>query len=133
MTYIVKKTKKIKDIGKFKLETAKNIWIDEFVCPGKKMYSFKCGVDSKKKLRSISIPNSKFIKFEEKRKCLDKEEYQRECNNYILKSTDHEMCLQEKKSTLSPFDDKRCYKKMKINFGSERTFKRCKIVKLESN
>ena len=34
----------------------------------------------------------------------------KECDNFILKSTKHEMYLQEmKKSTLSPFDDKRCY------------------------
>ena len=37
-------------------------------------------------------------------------EYQRECNNYILRSINHEMQLQEmKKSTLSIFDNKRCY------------------------
>ena len=44
------------------------------------------------------------------KKSLDGEEYQRECNNYIIRSIDHEMHLQEvKKSTLSFFDDKRCY------------------------
>ena len=37
-------------------------------------------------------------------------EYQRECKNYIVPSISHEMHLQEiKKSTLSIFDDKRCY------------------------
>ena len=37
-------------------------------------------------------------------------EYQRECNNYILRSFNHEMHLQEiKKSTSSIFDDERCY------------------------
>ena len=50
------------------------------------------------------------IKFEEYKKCLDREEYQSECNNYILKSVNHEMHLQElKRSTPSIFDDKRCY------------------------
>ena len=34
------KNKKV--IGKFKMETPKNIWIDEFVCFGSKAYSFKC-------------------------------------------------------------------------------------------
>ena len=29
-------------IGKFKIETTKNFWIDEFVCLRSKMYSFKC-------------------------------------------------------------------------------------------
>ena len=37
-------------------------------------------------------------------------EYQQECDNYILRSINHEMVLQKvKKSTLSIFDDKRCY------------------------
>ena len=31
-----------KVIGKFKIETPKNIWIDEFVCLRSKAYSFKC-------------------------------------------------------------------------------------------
>ena len=35
-----KKNKKV--IGKFKIETPKNIWIDEFVCLRSKAYSFKC-------------------------------------------------------------------------------------------
>ena len=36
--------------------------------------------------------------------------YQQECDNYINKSINHEMILQRiKKSTLSIFDDKRCY------------------------
>ena len=50
------------------------------------------------------------LKFKEYKKCLDGEEYQRKCNNYILRSINHEMHLQEiKKSTLFIFDDKRCY------------------------
>ena len=95
-----------KTIGKFKIETPKSIWIDEFVCLRSKMYSFKCGDDSRNKLKGISKSQSKHIKFEEYKKCLDGEEYQRECNNYILRSINHEMHLQEiKKSTLSLFDD----------------------------
>ena len=102
------KNKKV--IGKFKIETPKNIWIDEFVCLRSKMYAFKCGDDSKNKLKGISKSQSKNIKFEEYKKCLDGEEYQRDCNNYIIRSINHEMVLQEvKKSTLSIFDDKRCY------------------------
>ena len=97
-------------IGKFKIETPKNIWIDEFVCLRSKMYAFKCGNDSKNKLKGISKSQSKNIKFEEYKKCLDGEEYQRECDNYIIRSNNHEMVLQKvKKSTLSIFDDKRCY------------------------
>ena len=82
-------------IGKFKLETPKNIWIDKFVCLRSKMHAFKCGNDSKKKLKGISKSQSKHIKFEENKKCLDRMEYQRECNNYILRSTNHEMQLPE--------------------------------------
>ena len=99
-----------KVIGKFKIETPKSIWIDEFVCLRSKMYAFKCGDDSKNKLKGVSKSQSKNIKFEEYKKCLDGEEYQRECNSYIIRSINHEMVLQEvKKSTLSIFDDKRCY------------------------
>ena len=102
------KNKKV--IGKFKIETPKSIWIDEFVCLRSKMYAFKCGDDSKNKLKGISKSQSKNIKFEEYKKCLDGQEYQRECNNYVIRSINHEMILQEvKKSTLSIFDDKRCY------------------------
>ena len=102
------KNKKV--IGKFKIETPKNIWIDEFICLRSKMYAFKCGGDSKNKLKGISKSQSKNIKFEEYKKCLDGEEYQRECDNYIIRSINHEMVLQKvKKSTLSIFDDKRCY------------------------
>ena len=45
--------KKQKVIGEFKIETPKNIWIDEFVCLRRKKYSFKCGDDSKNKLKGI--------------------------------------------------------------------------------
>ena len=44
------------------------------------------------------------------RKILQNREYQQECDNYILRSINHDMILQKvKKSTLSIFDDKRCY------------------------
>ena len=42
--------------------------------------------------------------------CLFGKEYQKECDNYIIRSLNHEMVLQKvRKSTLSIFDDKRCY------------------------
>ena len=41
------KNKKI--IVKFKLETPKNIWIDEFVCLRSKAYSFKCNDSNENK------------------------------------------------------------------------------------
>ena len=102
------KNKKV--VGKFKIETPKNIWIDEFVALRSKCYAFKCGDDSKNKLKGISKSYSKNIKFDEYKKCIDGEEYQYECDNYFLRSINHEMILQKvKKSTLSIFDDKRCY------------------------
>ena len=55
------KNKKV--IGKFKKETPKNYWIDEFVCLRSKMYAFKCGNDCKNKLKGISKSQSKNIKF----------------------------------------------------------------------
>ena len=73
------------------------------------MYLFKCGDDSKHKLKGISKSQSKHIEFEEYYNCLFGGNYEKECNNYILRSINHEMHLQEKKSTLSLFDDKRCY------------------------
>ena len=104
------KNKKI--IGKFKLETPKNIWKDEFVCLRSKTYSFKCKNEdeNKNKIKGISKSQSNHINFEEYYNCLFGGEYQRECNNYIIRSINHELVLQEvKKSTLSIFDDKRCY------------------------
>ena len=102
------KNKKV--IGKFKIETPKNIWIDEFVCLRSKMYSFISGDDSKNILKGISKSQSKLIKFEEYYNCLTRGEYQKECDNYIIRSISHEMYLQQiKKSTLSLFHYKRCY------------------------
>ena len=98
-----------KVIGKFKTETTKNIWIDEFIVLRSETYAFKCGIYSENKLKGISKSQSKHINFEEYKKCLDGEIYQKECYKYILRSINHEMYLQEViKSTLSIFDD-RCY------------------------
>ena len=102
------KNKKV--IGKFKIETHKNIWTDEFVCLWRKMYAFKCGDNSKNKLKAISKSQSKHIKFEEYNNCLDGKEYQKECIIYLFRWINHKIHLQEvKESTLSLFDDKRCY------------------------
>ena len=84
-----------KDFGKFKIETPENIRIAEFVCLISKMYAFKCGDDSKNKLKGISKSQSKNNKLEEYKEDLDGEKYQKECNNYILKSIIHEKVLQE--------------------------------------
>ena len=110
MNCSVIKTKKI--IGKFKIETLKNLFIDEFVCLRSKAYSFKCKNDdeNKNKIKGISKSQSKHIKVEEYYNCLFGRQYQKECNKYIVRSINHEMVFQEvKKSTLSIFDDKQCY------------------------
>ena len=74
------------------------------------MYAFKCGDDSKNILKVISKSQSKHIIFEEYKKCLYGKNYQEVCENYFLRSVNHELYFQQrKKSTLSFFDDKRCY------------------------
>ena len=59
------KNKKI--IGKFKIETPKSVFIDEFVCLGSKAYSFECksNDENRNKLKGFSKSQSKHIKFEE--------------------------------------------------------------------
>ena len=102
----------MKVIGKFKIETPKNIWIGEFVCLRSKAYSFKCKDkdENKNKTKRISKSQSKHIKFEEYYNCLFGGEYQKECDNYIIRSLNHEKVLQKvRKPTLSIFDDKRCF------------------------
>ena len=102
------KNKKV--VVKFKIETPENICIDEFVTLRSKCYAYKCGDDCKNILKGISKSYSRNIKFDEYYNCLFGREYLQECDNYILRSINHEMILQEvKKSTLSIFDDKRCY------------------------
>ena len=104
------KNKKI--LGKFKIETPKNIFIDEFIALRSKMYAFKCKdrEEDKNKLKGISKSQSKYIEFEEYKICLDGEELENECINYILKSSNHDMYMQGiKKTALSIFDDKRNY------------------------
>ena len=86
------KNKKI--IGKYRIKTTKNIWIDELICLRSKMYSFKCGADCKNKLKGVSKSQSKHIKFEDYKNCLDEEKYQKECDNYLLRSINREMYLQ---------------------------------------
>ena len=52
-----------KVIGKFKIETPKNNWIDEFICLRSKAYSFKCkdNINCKNKIKGISKSQSKHI------------------------------------------------------------------------
>ena len=61
-------------------------------------------------MKGVSKSQSIHIKFEEYKKCVDSEDYQKECDKYIIRSLNHERYLQEiKKSTPFLFDDKRCY------------------------
>ena len=84
--------------------------IDELVCLRSKMYAFKCGDESKNKMRGFSESYSKIINFEEYKNCLDEENYEKECNVFILRSVNHEKYLQKnEKLTFSNFDDKRCF------------------------
>ena len=83
-----------KVIGIFKTETPKKVIIDKFVCLRNKMYEFKCRDGSKNNIKVISKSYSKKFQFEECKKCLDGEEYERECENFILRSVNHEMYLQ---------------------------------------
>ena len=110
MNYSVIKTKNV--MGKFKIESLKSIWNDEFVCLRSKADSFKCKDDFEIiiRLKELSKSQSKHNKFEDYKTCLDGEHYQKECDNYILGSINHKMYLQQvKKLTLSIFDDKRNY------------------------
>ena len=75
-----------------------------------KAYSFKCDEKNTTKLKRISKSCSKYKKYRQYKKCLDGEEYQKGCDNWSLKSINHEMYLQKiKKSSLSFFDNKRIY------------------------
>ena len=77
-----------------------------------KAYSFECNDynENKNKIKRISKSQPKHNKFEVYEKSLDRKEYQREGNIYILRSINHETHLQRrKKATLSIFDDERCY------------------------
>ena len=49
-------------IGKFRIETPKNIWIDEFIALRSKCNAFRCGNDSKNKLKGISKSQSKILR-----------------------------------------------------------------------
>ena len=54
-----------KVVGKNKIETPKNIWIDEFIALGSKPYSFKCKDKNANKINGISKSQSKIFKFGE--------------------------------------------------------------------
>ena len=86
--YEIYSNKNKKVIGKIKVETPKNVFIDEFVCLRSKVYSFKCkdNIESKNKIKGISKSQSKHIKIEDYYNCLFGGEYQKECDKYIIRS-----------------------------------------------
>ena len=93
--------------GKFKIETPKSVWIDGFIALRSKMYAIKGGDDSKNRLKGIFKSYSKKNKFEGYCNCLFGGENQQECDNYLIRSINHEMKFPRvKKSTLCQFDDK---------------------------
>ena len=71
MTCIVLK----KVVGRFKIETPKNVFIDEFISLGNEAFSFKCGSNDTNKMKGISKGQSKSINFEEYYTCLFGKDY----------------------------------------------------------
>ena len=61
------KNKKV--VGKFEREILKNTCFEKFICLRSKMYAFKCGNDSKNKLKGISKTSSKRANFEDYYNC----------------------------------------------------------------
>ena len=101
-----------KVLGKFKIETPKNIFIDEFIALRSKAYSFKCNnnYENKNKLKGITKTQTKNIKFEEYYNCLFGNDYKKECDNFVIRALNHEIYMQKiTKNSLSAFDEKRKY------------------------
>ena len=107
-----------KVFNNFRVEDAKNFWIDKFICLRSKTNSFKCKIDdeSKNKVKGVLKSQSKHIKLEEYKIGLDGEDYRNDCDNYKLRSVYLEIYLQKTK---------------KINIISIRlqTMLRIKIIK----
>ena len=59
---------------------------------------FEDNIENKNKIKGISKSQSKHIKFEEYHNCSFGGEDQKECKNYIVRSINHEMHLQEIKN-----------------------------------
>ena len=74
------------------------------------MFAFKCGNDSKNKLKGVLNLNQKTISSKNTKKIIW-QRLSKNCDIYILPSINQDMYLQEVKNpTLFVFDDKRCYK-----------------------
>ena len=71
-----------------------------------KAYSFKCNNinENKNKLKGICKSQTKNIKFEEYYNCLFGNEYKKECDNFVIRSINHEMYMQKvTKNSLNQF------------------------------
>ena len=95
--------------GKLKNETPKIISIDEFIALRNKAYHLNLLIETLIKKKGISKSQSKCNKFKEYYISLLRDKYKKECDNYVIRSINHEIYLQRvSKWTLSPFDAKRC-------------------------
>ena len=68
------------------------------MCLRSKIYSFDCGDDSKNKFKGVYKSQRKHMKFTEYKNCLDGENYQKDSDNYLIRSLNHEMYLQQVKN-----------------------------------
>ena len=99
-----------KRLGFLKIETPKHIWSDEFICLRSKACSYKCKNENINKLKGICRTQVENINFEECFSCLFGKEYQKKCDNYVIRSINHDMYMQKvTKNSLSAFDEKRKY------------------------
>ena len=60
------------------------------LCLKSKAYSFEGGGKNEKKFKGISKSQTKNIKFKEYYMCLFGGDYQKECENFIIKSINHD-------------------------------------------
>ena len=99
-----------KKCGYLKIETPKFLYINKFVCLRFKCYAYRSKIDGDGvKLKGICKGYRK-IPSEQHQKCLKNETYNKECEQFFIRSHDHEKYLQQIfKKSLSPFDDKRKY------------------------
>ena len=84
--YEIYSTRNKKVVGKFKIETPKNVFLDKFGCLRSKMYAFKCKdeIEAKNKLKGISKSQPKNIIFQEHYNSVYGKKVIRECENCIL-------------------------------------------------
>ena len=97
--------------GYLKIETPKSLYIDKFVCLRSKCYAYSTQLDGyENKFKGIVKGYKKEISFDQYYNCLMNQTYDKTCEQYCIRSHDHEMFLQKiTKKSLSPFDDKRKY------------------------